>query len=149
MGRVYKWNWTMCVCMYVRHPFENDHYICSYASQTPMTRHILKAYDEGYSKIIRGHEYKDKDNDKDNDKDKNTDKVPENLTYAIFLKSWWLTHSKCDDISHPGHPVHTIHPGYPVPVIRSVLQGRVYHLFGIFFYTHNILPYCFIFLSFF
>ena len=49
----------VCVlCMYVRHPFENDHYICSYASQTPMTIHILKAYDEGYSKIIRGHEYK-------------------------------------------------------------------------------------------
>ena len=74
----------VCVlCMYVRHPFENDHYICSYASQTPMTIHILKAYDEGYSKIIRGHEYKDKDNDKDKD----TNKVPENLTYAIFLKS--------------------------------------------------------------
>ena len=48
-----------------------------------MTIHILKAYDEGYSKIIRGHEYKDKDNDKDKD----TNKVPENLTYAIFLKS--------------------------------------------------------------
>ena len=57
----------------------------------------LKAYDESYSKIIRGHKYKDKDNDKDNDKDKDTDKVPENPTYAIFLKSWWLTHSKHDD----------------------------------------------------
>ena len=39
------------------------------------------------SKIIRGHKYKDKDNDKDNDKNKDTYKVPENPTYAIFLKS--------------------------------------------------------------
>ena len=23
-----KWNWTMCVCMYVRHRFEDDHYFC-------------------------------------------------------------------------------------------------------------------------
>ena len=53
----------------------------------PITIHILKAYDESYSKIIRGHKYKDKDNDKDNDKDKDTYKVPENPTYAIFLKS--------------------------------------------------------------
>ena len=36
-------------------------------------------------KIIKGHTYKD--NDKDNDKDKDTYKVPENPTYAIFLKS--------------------------------------------------------------
>ena len=35
-----------------------------------ITIHILKAYDESYSKIIRGHKNKDKDNDKDNDKDK-------------------------------------------------------------------------------
>ena len=82
----------MCVCMYVRHPFENDHYIRSYASQTPMTRHILKAYDEGYSKIIREHKYKDKDNDKDNDKDKDTEKVPEtpNLCYIFEIL---MTHS--------------------------------------------------------
>ena len=46
-------------------------------------------------KNITGHKYKD--NDKDNDKDKDTYKVPENPTYAIFLKSWWLTHSKHDD----------------------------------------------------
>ena len=74
--------------MCVRHDLEGDHYFCSYASQTP-TIHILKAYDESYSKIIRGHKYKDKDkdNDKDNDKDKDTYKVPENPTYAIFLKS--------------------------------------------------------------
>ena len=35
--------------------------------------------------IKRGHNYKD--NDKDSDKDKDTEQVPENLTYAIFLKS--------------------------------------------------------------
>ena len=46
-----------------------------------------QAYDESYSKTIRGHKYKDKDNDKDNDKDKDTYKVPGNPTYAIFLKS--------------------------------------------------------------
>ena len=34
-------------------------------------------YNESYSKVIRKHKYKDKD----------TDKVPENTTYAIFLKS--------------------------------------------------------------
>ena len=54
---------------------------------TLITIHILKAYDESYSKIIRGHKCKDKDNDKYNDKDKDTHKVPENPTYAIFLKS--------------------------------------------------------------
>ena len=43
----------------------------------------MKAYDESYSKIIRGHKYKDKDNDKDKDRDK----VPENPTYVTFLKS--------------------------------------------------------------
>ena len=52
-----------------------------------LIRHILKAYDESYSKIIRRHKYKDTDNDKDkdkdndnekdNNKDKHTDKVPE------------------------------------------------------------------------
>ena len=62
----------MYVAMWVRHHFEDFHYFCSQASQTPITIHILKAYDESYSKIIR-----DKDNDKDNDKDKDTDKVPE------------------------------------------------------------------------
>ena len=35
-------------------------------------------------------------------------------------------------INSPGHPVHAGHPGYLVPVIHSVLQGRVYHRFGIF-----------------
>ena len=54
----------MCVYMFVRHHFEDDQYICSWASQTPMTIHILKAYDESYSKIIREHKYKDKDIDK-------------------------------------------------------------------------------------
>ena len=37
-------------------------------------------------------------------------------------------------IPHPGHPVHAGHPGYFVPVIKSVLQGRVYHRFGIFIF---------------
>ena len=52
-------------------------------SQTPITIHILKAYDESYSKIIRGHKYKDKDNDKDND----TDEVPEkpNICYIFEI----------------------------------------------------------------
>ena len=48
---------------------------------------LAQTYDKSYSKIIRRHKYKDKDNDKDNDKDKDTYKVPENPTYAIFLKS--------------------------------------------------------------
>ena len=41
----------------------------------------MKDYDENYSKIIRGHKYKDKDNDKDKD----TGKVPEKPN--MFLKS--------------------------------------------------------------
>ena len=71
--------------MYVRHHFEDDHYFSSQASQTPITIHILKAYDESYPKIIIGHKYKDNDNDKDNDKDKDTDKVPEtsNICYIV------------------------------------------------------------------
>ena len=66
MGRVSKWNWTD----YVRHHFEDGQYLCSQASQTPITIHILKAYDESYSKIIREHKQKDKD--KDNNKEKDT-----------------------------------------------------------------------------
>ena len=56
--------------MYVRNHFKDDQYDCSQASQTPITVHILKAYDESYSKIIREHKYKDKDNDKDKDTEK-------------------------------------------------------------------------------
>ena len=47
--------------MSVRHHFGYDHYFCSWASQTPITIHILKAHEDSYSKIIR--EQKDKDND--------------------------------------------------------------------------------------
>ena len=48
---------------------QSDYVICA----RPLTIHILKAYDESYSKVIRGHKYKDKENEKD----KNTDKVSE------------------------------------------------------------------------
>ena len=41
----------------------------------------MKAYDESYSKIIRGHKYKDKDTDKDND----TDKVPEKTQHMLYF----------------------------------------------------------------
>ena len=73
----------MYVAMWVRHHFEDFHYFCSQASQTPITIHILKAYDESYLKIIRGHKYNDKDNDKDND----IDKVPEkpNICYIFEI----------------------------------------------------------------
>ena len=71
MGWVYKWNWTDWLCLSIRHHFEDGQYLCSKASQTPITIHILKAYDESYSKIIKEHKYKDKDNDKE------IDKVPE------------------------------------------------------------------------
>ena len=78
--------------MFVRYHFKEDQLHCSEASQTPKTIHILKAYDESYSKIIRKHKYKDKDNDKDNDKDKDTEKVPEtpNLCYIFEIL---MTHS--------------------------------------------------------
>ena len=74
---------------------------------------------------LRGHKYKDKDNDKEKD----SDKVPEkpNICYSFEIlmtysfQIWWY-------IPHPGHPDHVSHPGY----IRSVLQGLVYHRFGIF-----------------
>ena len=60
-----------------------------------LVRHILKAYYESYSKIIRGHKYKDKDNDQDNDKD--TDKAHEkpNICYIFEIlmtysfQIWW------------------------------------------------------------
>ena len=52
----------------------------------------MKAYDESYSKIIRGHKYKDRDIDKDNDKDKNTDKVPETLN-TCYVFEILMTHS--------------------------------------------------------
>ena len=48
--------------------------------------HILRAYNESYSKIIREHKYKDKDNDKNNDKDKDTDKVAEKKQHMSQLQ---------------------------------------------------------------
>ena len=47
----------------------------------------MKAFDDSYSKIIRGYKYKDEDNGKDNDKDKYTDKVPEkpNICYIFEI----------------------------------------------------------------
>ena len=61
-----------------------------------ITIHILKAYDESYSKIIRGHKYKDKDNDKDNGKDnvkkKDTGKVPE-TPGICYIFEILMTHS--------------------------------------------------------
>ena len=88
MGRVYKWKQSG----YVRNHFKDDQYDCSQASQTPITIHILKAYDESYSKIIRDHKYKDKDNDKDNDKDKDTEKVPETPNLCSIFEIL-MTHS--------------------------------------------------------
>ena len=41
----------VCVDVDVCHHFEGGHYFCLWASQTPITIHILKAYDESYSKI--------------------------------------------------------------------------------------------------
>ena len=55
-------------------------------SQTPITIHILKAYDESYSKIIREHKYKDKDNNKDDENNKDTDKVPETSNICYILE---------------------------------------------------------------
>ena len=53
----------------------------------PLPMLNLKAYDESYPKITRGHKYKDKDNDKDKDKDKDTEKVPEkpNICYIFEI----------------------------------------------------------------
>ena len=61
--------------MFVRHHFEDDQYICSWASQTLITLHFLRAYYKCYSKITREHKYKGKDNDKDSYKGQ--DKLPE------------------------------------------------------------------------
>ena len=71
--------------MFVRHHFEDIQYICSRSLQTPsITKHILKAYDESYSKIIRA-------NDKDSDKDKDTDKVPE-IPSICYIFEILMTH---------------------------------------------------------
>ena len=79
----------VCMCVYVCPSVITSKMIIISARrlQTPITIHILKAYDESYSKIIRGHKYKDKDNDKDNDKDKDTEKVPEkpNICYIFEI----------------------------------------------------------------
>ena len=47
-----------------------------------------QAYNESYSKVIRGHKYKDKGNDKD----KNTDKVPETPDICYIFEIL-MTHS--------------------------------------------------------
>ena len=52
--------------------------LCSQASQTPIIIHILKTYDERYSKIIREHKYKEIDRDKD------TDKLPLSALFYFF-----------------------------------------------------------------
>ena len=82
----------MYVSDYFRHHYEDDHYLCSQALWTPIIIHILKAYDESCSKIIREYKYKDKDNDKDNDKDKDTEKVPETPTLCYIFEIL-MTHS--------------------------------------------------------
>ena len=66
--------------------------LCILSPPPTITIHILKTYDESYSKIIRRHKYKDKDNDKDNDKDKDTDKVPETLNICYVFEIL-MTHS--------------------------------------------------------
>ena len=48
----------------------------------------MKAFDESYSKIIRGHKYKDKENNND----KNTDKVPETPDICYIFEIL-MTHS--------------------------------------------------------
>ena len=86
-------------------------------------------YSESYSKFIRGHKYKDKDNHKDNDKDKEKDKDKEttevretpNICYILEILmtnsfQLWLY------IPHPGHPVHADHPGQPVILFRPCNQ---------------------------
>ena len=118
------------VCVYVHHHFKDYEYLCSQASQTPITIHILKAYDESHSKIIRGHKYKDKDNDKDMTKTKTQTKYLKNPTYAIFSKSWWLTHSKYDD--------RYLTLVILLTLVTLVLQGRLHHRFRIFF-SHILL----------
>ena len=51
--------------------------------------------------------------------------------YAIFLKSWWLIHSKYDD--RYLNLVILFTPVTLVTLFQSYnLQGRVYHCFGIF-----------------
>lgn len=68
----------------------------------------MKAYDASYSKPIREHEYKDKDNNKDDDNDKDTDKVPDtsNICYILeilmpqaFQVRWWIP-----PYARHGHP---------------------------------------------
>jgi len=59
-----------------------------------------------------------------------------NPTYAIFLKYWWLTHSKYDDRYLT--LVILCMPVTLVLVIQSVLQGRVYHRFGVFVIVFNL-----------
>ena len=79
--------------MFARNHFEDDQYICSWASHSspdPYNHTYSESlYDESYSKTIRGHKYKDKDNvkdndkdkDKDNDNDKDKDKIPIKLSH--------------------------------------------------------------------
>ena len=61
---------------------QNIFYVFLLVGFTDPYNHIYSD-DESYSKIIRGHKYKDKDNDKDKD----TDKVPEkpNICYIFEI----------------------------------------------------------------
>ena len=67
--------------MSVRHHFKDDQYNGSEASQTPITIHILKAFQKSSE-----HKYKDKENDKDNDKDKDTNNDKKLWASKILLE---------------------------------------------------------------
>ena len=55
---------------------------------------------------------------------------PYNHTYSESL--WWKLFKNHKKTQIKRQRQWQSHPGYPVPVIQSVLQGRVYHRFGIF-----------------
>ena len=69
---VYKWN---CLCVITSKMINK--LLVGFTHPYNQNKHILKAYDESYSKFNK--EHKDKDNEKDNCKDKHTDKLTERL----------------------------------------------------------------------
>ena len=86
------------MCMFVRHHSENDHHLCSWASQTPLYPCIIwKLMTKAIQKSQEDTNTKTKKMTNTTTKTKTQIKCLLHPIWAIFLRSWWLIHSKYDD----------------------------------------------------
>ena len=131
--RVYKWIWSLCVCVCV----------CpSSLRRWPLFLLVgfTDPYNHTYSeslwwKLFKNH--KRTQIQRQWQRQRQRQRHRQSAWKTQHMLYFWnpddLLNPNMMIIPHPGHRVQASHPGYPVPVIRLVLQGRVYHRFGIFY----------------